>query len=258
MGVETRLRLARLYLSTDTSRGHDGFGPFVQDAFSGGVDIVQVRDPRADRADVLDALELARAVSYDYQGLVAVNDDATLAAEFSADVLHLGQADGDAGQVKAKLHQWAQLGRSCHSADQIRAALDDDAVDYLFVGPVYATSQNPEFPPLGLDIVREATRLAPPGDPASKPWFAIGGINADNLDEVLAAGARRVCVVSAITKADDPREAARALKDRLRKAWDDDPAMAAVARGAFGSQQGSATLKGSPVSGDAPQGDARE
>jgi thiamine-phosphate pyrophosphorylase len=60
---------------------------------------------------------------------------------------------------------------------------------------------------------------------SAKPWFAIGGINAENLDEVLAAGARRVCVVRPITQASDPEAAARALSDRLREAWQRDPAM---------------------------------
>ena len=76
------------------------------------------------------------------------------------------------------------------------------------MGPVYATSTKPDYEPVGLDLVRYAARVAPPSDLAAKPWFAIGGIDLDNLDDVLAAGARRVCVVRAITLADDPEAAA--------------------------------------------------
>jgi thiamine-phosphate pyrophosphorylase len=90
---------------------------------------------------------------------------------------------------------------------------------------VHPTATKPDYAPVGLDLVRYAARVAPPAQPAAKPWFAIGGVNAGNLDEVIAAGARRVCVVRPITGADDPRAAARELSDRLREAWRQDPAM---------------------------------
>jgi thiamine-phosphate pyrophosphorylase len=90
---------------------------------------------------------------------------------------------------------------------------------------VFATATKPDYPPVGLDLVRYAARVAPPSDLAAKPWFAIGGITTDNLDRVVAAGARRVCVVRPITQASDPQAAAQALTDRLRQAWHDDQAM---------------------------------
>jgi thiamine-phosphate pyrophosphorylase len=93
------------------------------------------------------------------------------------------------------------------------------------VGPVYATSSKPDYEPVGLDLVRYAARKARVGRIKSKPWFAIGGISLDNLDEVIEAGARRVCVVRAITQASDPQDAAQRLSSRLRAAWNADPAM---------------------------------
>ena len=101
----------------------------------------------------------------------------------------------------------------------------DPDVDYLTVGPVYATSLNPAYPPVGLDPVRHAARVAPVPVVTSKPFFAIGGIGLDTIDAVIEAGARRVVVVSAITQASDPQEAAQQLRRRLQDAWDADPAM---------------------------------
>ena len=99
---------------------------------------------------------------------------------------------------------------------------------------MYATSTKPDYEPVGLDLVRYAAQVAPPSDLAAKPWFAIGGIDLDNLDDVLAAGARRVCVVRALTLADDPEAAARELSARLRQAWRADPAMEQYTLGAAG------------------------
>ena len=97
---------------------------------------------------------------------------------------------------------------------------------------MYATPTKPDYVPVGLDLVSYAAAVAPPGDLSAKPWFAIGGIDRARLDEVIAAGARRVCVVRAITQADDPRAAAQILSGRLRQAWHDDPAMRSYALGA--------------------------
>jgi thiamine-phosphate pyrophosphorylase len=90
-------------------------------------------------------------------------------------------------------------------------------------------ARDADYAPVGLDLVRYAARVAPVGDVGSKPWFAIGGLDADNLDQVIEAGARRVVVVRAITGASDPEAAARVLKDRLGQAWADDPALASYA-----------------------------
>jgi thiamine-phosphate pyrophosphorylase len=140
-------------------------------------------------------------------------------------MLHLGQADGSAARARRYLHPWALLGRSTHAPGQTDKAIKDRNVDYFCVGPVYATSTKPDYEPVGLDLVRYAARKAPVAVVKSKPWFAIGGISLDNLDAVIEAGARRVCVVRAITEASDPQAAADRLSSRLRAAWKADPAM---------------------------------
>lgn len=223
MGLDARLRLAKLYLITDARTRQGDLGDFLTAAFAGGVDIVQIREKGLAPEAELEVLELARAAAQPRQAIVCVNDSAALAARFHADMLHLGQADGPSAPARAQLHPWALLGRSTHSAGEVDAALADPEVDYLTVGPVHATSLNPAYPPAGLDPVRHAAQTAPTFTVTAKPWFAVGGIGPDTLDAVIEAGARRVVVVSAVTRAADPQDAAAGLKRRLQDAWDAEP-----------------------------------
>ena len=225
MGLDARLRLAKLYLITDARRKQGDLADFLKAAFAGGVDIVQIREKDLPREAELEVLEVARTTAMLHQNIVCVNDSAALAGEFHADMLHLGQADGPSAPARAQLHRWAILGRSTHGGAEVDAAVADQAVDYLTVGPVYATSLNPAYPPVGLDPVRHAAKVAPVATVTSKPFFAIGGIGLDTIEEVIEAGARRVAVVSAVTKASDPQQAAQQLKQRLQEAWDAEPAM---------------------------------
>jgi thiamine-phosphate pyrophosphorylase len=225
MGLEARLRLARLYLCTDAREKQGDLESFLQAAFAGGVDIVQIRQKEMKPEAELAALEIARQAAAATQGIVCVNDSPELAGRFQADMLHLGQADGSSARARRYLHPWGLLGRSTHAPRQTEKAIKDRNVDYFCVGPVYATSTKPDYEPVGLDLVRYAAGKAPVADVKSKPWFAIGGISVDNLDAVIEAGARRVCVVRAITEASDPHAAADRLSSRLRGAWKADPAM---------------------------------
>lgn len=229
MSLAHRLRASRLYLCTDARERQGDLADFLRAAFAGGVDIVQIRQKNMTRDAELAALEVARSAAVATQGIVCVNDSPRLAQAFAADMLHLGQTDGPAKQARRSLHDWALVGRSTHTPDQADQAVADADVDYFAVGPVHATPTKPDYVPVGLDLVRYAARVAPVGDVGSKPWFAIGGLDAGNLDQVVEAGARRVVVVRAVTEASDPQAAARVLKDRLRQAWADDPALASYA-----------------------------
>lgn len=233
LGLATRLRLARLYLCTDARTEQGDLPDFLEAAFSGGVDIVQIRQKGMDPDDELAALEIAGTVARRHRGLVCVNDSPVLAGRFSADVLHLGQTDGSAAEARRQLHRWALVGRSTHAPEQTDEALADEAVDYFCVGPVYATATKPDYRPVGLDLVRYAAEVAPPSSVTAKPWFAIGGVNLDTIDEVIAAGARRVCVVRPVTEARHPQAAAQALSDRLHAAWQGDPAMESYTLAAY-------------------------
>jgi thiamine-phosphate pyrophosphorylase len=224
MGLDARLRLARLYLITDVRSKQGDLAEFLAAAFAGGVDIVQIRQQGMSPEAELEALQIARSAAMPLQRIVCVHDSAGLAGRFHADMLHLGQADGPAAPARAQLHRWAILGRSSHSVAEIDAALADKDVDYLTVGPTYRTSLQPADPPVGLAPIRHAARVAPVFDVSAKPWFAVGGIDLDTIDAVIEAGARRACVVSAITRASDPQHAAAQLRRRLQAAWDADPA----------------------------------
>ncbi len=222
LGLATRLGLARLLLITATRSEIGDLAEFVDAGFAGGVDLIQLRDPDADKAELLAALKVLREVGYRYQGLVSVYESGPLAKEFQADLLHLSERGDAAAKARGYLHRWGLIGRSCHSRAQVDAAVADPDVNYLTVGPVYGG-----FPGAvpGLDLVRYTASVAPPSVKASKPWFAVGGITIANLDEVLAAGARRIAVSRAVSDAADPESAAMALKDRLRHSWNEDPAM---------------------------------
>ncbi len=223
LGLEARLRLARLYLCTDAREGQGDLADFLRAAFAGGVDIVQIRHPGMSPEAELEALETAREAAGD-RGIVCVNESPKRAGDFAADMLHLGQDDPSARRARKHLHEWALIGRSAHTRAQLDQALADPDVDYLSIGPVHATPIEPRQPPIGLELIRRAAQAAPVFAPESKPWFAVGGIDADNLDTVIEAGARRIVVVRALTEASDPTAAARQLRSRLQQAWRADPA----------------------------------
>lgn len=231
LGIATRLGLARLLLITDTRSEQGDLSEFADAGFAGGVDIVQLRDPDATPEAAVAALRVLRDVAQRYQGLVSVYESVDQAREFNGDLLHLSERGPAAASARPALHQWAMIGRSCHSPEQVDAALADEQVNYLTVGPVYGALPGPGG---GLDLIRHAAAAAPPGSLASKPWFAVGGVTVQNLDEVIAAGARRVAVTRAISDAADPEAAAVALKDRLRRAWNEDPAMQNLSLKVFG------------------------
>ena len=218
MGLDTRLKLARLYCITDGRASVSEFSDLVGEAFAGGVDLLEVRDAALNPEQLLERLEAARDIAFRYQGIVVVRSDAEVGHRFSTDALALGAADGAAGPARKQQHEWALIGRSAHDADQVRAAQADPDTHFLLVGPVFGAA-TPPVP--GPDLIRSTAAAFAPTATTAKPWFAVGGINAGNLDDVLAVGARRVAVSAALTTAADVAKAAEQLSDRLRAAWRD-------------------------------------
>ncbi|OIQ72086.1 thiamine-phosphate synthase [mine drainage metagenome] len=145
-----------------------------------------------------------------HNGLWAVNDRADIAALSKAPIIHVGQDDLGPAQVRELVTASTIVGRSSHSINEAIAEFADPKVDYFAVGPCWPTPTKPGRHAPGLSLVREVADLAP-----DKPWFAIGGIDAENLDQVLAAGASRIVVVRAITDSSDPERAAADLRRRL-------------------------------------------
>lgn len=212
-GTDVRARLAdaRLYLCTDARERQGDLERFLHAALGGGVDVVQLRDKSLDAARELELQALVARVAGEHGALWAVNDRADVAGLTGAPVVHMGQGDLPTGAVRALLGTGPVLGRSTHSASQAAAADADPGVDYFCVGPLWSTPTKPGRPGVGLDLLAEVA-----GSEPASPWFAIGGIDAERLDAVLDAGARRIVVVRAITQADDPGRAAAELAARVR------------------------------------------
>ncbi len=202
-----RLGRARLYLCTGM---RPDLADFVDAALAGGVDVLQLREKGLEARDELAALEVLAEACARRDALLAVNDRADIALAAGADVLHLGQDDLPVSWARRVVGDDVLVGRSSHSADETAAAAAEPGVDYFCVGPCWPTPTKPGRPAPGLDLVRTVAGRAP-----SLPWFAIGGIDEARLDDVLAAGARRIVVVRAITEADDPAAAAARLRSRL-------------------------------------------
>ncbi|ORB87620.1 thiamine-phosphate diphosphorylase [Mycobacterium kansasii] len=213
-----RLAEARLYLCTDARRERGDLAEFADAALAGGVDIIQLRDKGSaaeqrlgplEALDELAACEILADAARRHGALFAVNDRADIARAAGSDVLHLGQRDLPSSVARQIVGPGVLIGRSTHDSDQVAAAATGDA-DYFCVGPCWPTPTKPGRPAPGLDVVRSAAAIG--GD---RPWFAIGGIDAQRLPDVIAAGARRIVVVRAITAADDPTAAAQQLKSAL-------------------------------------------
>ncbi|MCG3042250.1 thiamine phosphate synthase [Streptomyces sp. S1A] len=213
MAATARERLgdARLYLCTDARRERGDLAEFLDAVLSSGVDIVQLRDKSLEAAEELEHLAVLADACRRHGKLMAVNDRADVAHAAGPDVLHLGQGDLPVPAARAILGDGVLIGRSTHTEAEVDAALAEPGVDYFCTGPCWPTPTKPGRPAPGLSLVRYAARLRP-----GRPWFAIGGIDAANLEQVLEAGARRVVVVRAITEAKDPGAAAADLAARLR------------------------------------------
>jgi thiamine-phosphate pyrophosphorylase len=202
-----RLRTARLYFVCD-ARPPTDLERLLRAALTGGADIVQLREKDLGRAEIERAAGTFRRIADTFSALFIVNDDPELARSCDADGVHVGQDDVSAEQARELLGPDAIVGLSTHSEEQI-AASAERPVDYISVGPIWETPTKEGRPATGLDLIREASEIAAP------PWFAIGGIDAGNVDQVTSAGAGRLCVVRAIRDAADPRAAATTLFDAV-------------------------------------------
>ncbi len=200
-----RLAHARLYLVCD-ARPDD----FLSRCLRGGVDIVQLRvkDPSDDELLLDAARRFARACAA-HDALFILNDRPDLVAAGGADGVHVGQDDAPVARAREIIGPDRLVGLSTHSPAQIDAAGHTDA-DYIGVGPVHATPTKPGRPAVGTELVAYAAGHT------RTPFFAIGGIDLDNVDAVRDAGAQRIAVVRALTESDDPEATARELCSGVR------------------------------------------
>ena len=201
---------ANLYLCTDRRGSFAEFGDFVRRAFSGGVDIIQLRDKQLEAKQELKYLEILSEAAREFQRLWAVNDRADIAQLSGADVLHVGQEDISPVDAKSIILSSTRIGLSTHSELEAFEANMNPNVDYFAVGPCWPTPTKPGRPAPGLNLVKYVSSLQ-----VDKPWFAIGGIGFEEVDQVIDAGATRIVVVRAITNSDNPERAAKRLKELL-------------------------------------------
>ncbi len=199
----------KLYVITDA----DGLrGRLLEDvvaqAIDGGADVIQLRDKKASNPElILGAKKILKITRS--QGIpLIINDRVDVAQCVGADGVHLGQEDGEWAKARSMLGEEAILGRSTHSSDQALEA-EEEGFDYIGVGPVFKTPTKPSYEPVGLELVRFASKRV------HIPFVAIGGIDFDNVADVVSAGARVVAVVRAVMAAENPKEAARRIKERI-------------------------------------------
>ena len=200
-----KLNKSLLYLITYQS---ENLLSIVKYALKGGVTLVQYREKNTDDIIRLETAQKICQLCHDYNSLFIMNDRVDLALAVNADGVHLGQQDVPIALARQILGANRIIGRSTTNPQEMAKAIAQGA-DYIGVGPVYATPTKPGKIPAGLEYVNYAQKNCP------IPWFAIGGIDKENISEVITAGAKQVAIVRAIMKANDPTTITRELLRKL-------------------------------------------
>ncbi len=201
------LMRSRLYLVTSAS---ESLLQIVEAALQGGLTILQYRDKETDDSIRLNYAYKLRQLCAKYGALFIMNDRVDLALAVDADGVHLGQQDIPIVLARQMLGPQKIVGRSTTNPEEMQKAIKEGA-DYIGVGPVYDTPTKPGKTAAGLEYVRYASQNCP------IPWFAIGGIDLNNINQVLAAGADRVAVVRAIMLAEQPALVTQYLLSQLSR-----------------------------------------
>lgn len=175
---------------------------------TGGVDVIQLRAKGWNPADIEKIAGELHEQTFAAQVPLIINDHPEIARAVSAEGVHVGQDDRSIAEARAIAGSGCLVGRSTHSFEQAERAAAEGA-DYIGWGPLFATPTKPDYVPIGLDGI-ESVHAATP-----LPIFCIGGIKIGNLPKVIAAGARRVVIVSGLLQAADIAEYARSAKALL-------------------------------------------
>jgi thiamine-phosphate pyrophosphorylase len=186
----------------------------AQQLCDGGADLIQLRAKQSSPAEIRQMAETILPIAQRAKVGLVINDHLDIAREIGAEICHLGQEDfSDAGfknvSQLAAPNSPLRIGLSTHAPAQAQRALEAGA-DYIAIGPIYATGTKPTAKPVTLEYVRWAAANV------TVPWFAIGGISLATIDAVLAAGAKRICVVSAILNASDVAKACGEFRKHLQ------------------------------------------
>jgi len=209
MTLSSRLHRAQLYGILDLGYvDRQAVAETTRALCEGGIDLIQLRakthSPSEIEAMALVMLPITRNLGVP----LIINDHPIVAATVGSEGVHIGQDDLPVETVRQLVGADCWIGKSTHSSAQAFASADED-VDYLGFGPLFATGTKPDYTPIGLqDIATVQTAV-------SQPVFCIGGVNPARLETILAAGARRVVIVSAFLQAHDIRAEVKAVKTRL-------------------------------------------
>lgn len=174
----------------------------------GGVDLIQLRGKNKSIGEIVDLAAQLHELAAKSSTPLIVNDHAEIAARVPVEGVHVGQDDDPVEIVRQKAVRDILVGKSTHSLGQARAA-EGEGADYIGFGPIFATPTKPDYPPIGLEDIRRVHTEV------NLPIFCIGGINIDNLQSVINAGAKRVVMVSALLKAHNIVDYARCATDML-------------------------------------------
>jgi thiamine-phosphate pyrophosphorylase len=202
-----KLKNSSLYLVTSPSKN---LLEIVEASLKAGLTLVQYRDKQSDDTVRLALADRLCQLCHRYEALFIMNDRVDIALAVNADGVHLGQQDIPIALARQILGWQKIVGRSTTNREEMEKAIAEKA-DYIGVGPVYATPTK-EKQPVGLEYVNYAAHNSP------LPWFAIGGIDSDNLSDVLQAGAKRVAVVRAIVESEQPYLTTQNLIKQLKGA----------------------------------------
>lgn len=202
----------KLYLVTNSDKftSEDEFLDAIASALQGGVDILQLREKNMPAKKILELGKKVKLLCSEYGAMFIVNDRIDIAAILDADGVHLGQDDLDVQSAREILGKNKIVGVSTHAPEQALKAVEDGA-DYIGVGPVFATPTKQGRIPVGLDYVKWAS------ENIEIPAFAIGGIDEENVEQVLNTGAKRIAVVRAIINAKSPQKSAEEFYQTLNK-----------------------------------------
>lgn len=200
-----------LYLVTNSDgfENDDKFLDAVAQALAGGVDIVQLREKKANARRIIELGKKIRQLTSMYNALFIVNDRVDIAKIVNADGVHLGQDDVEIDYAKMILGDDKIIGISTHEPEQALKAIKEGA-DYIGVGPVFETPTKPGRKSVGIEYVKWASENV-----LDIPFYAIGGINQENVCDVIKSGARNIAVVRAIINAPSPKEATIKFKKYL-------------------------------------------
>lgn len=211
MDTKEMLSQVQLYVIADRNMcGDRDIEDVVCEALDGGAQMIQYRDKESDDEQFLQTTWSLKAVCRERNVPLIVNDRVGIAVKTDVDGVHLGQEDLPVVEARDMLGCDKIIGKSARSVLQAKEA-EAEGADYVGLGPIFQTFSKEIDKPIGVDVIRRAE------ESLNIPFFAIGGVNLDNLDQIVRVGGKRIAVISALVLSDDVRSSAAGLLERLRR-----------------------------------------